>query len=470
MADTAANITLTTSGGSEAAAETQKASDALDSVTESSGGMESAFARRFQHVGLMLFAGDLLRANGLGAEARMIISTLGMAITTAAGAFGLASGPVMLVVTALTALVGIMAKVISKNEETIASLDKQMEANKSLVESTSKQIHTIEEYGQVLGKVPDWLERVEKADMEERNQALLSQKLKLQGEIALLQAQIAGHETKWQLFKDEFGWGKESQMDLKTRADLSKKLADAVSYLTEINKGNIKSIEEQVTEGKKLQAEQEKGADAGKKAMEDALKEELQKSHQFFQAQMLWTNELKNTSEQAFKSISSGFGNAIGAMVVEGQSLSQSMDQVFTKMAESFIGQVTEMIVVWAALKALMMISPGGAAAFQGMATAAFPQIAANVYGSSVPKMASGGTMIADQPTLAVFGEAGPEMATFSPMGGGRSSGGGGDTYNINLQTHVYGVTDPKQIADQIGPLIVQNIRGRGNIGFVRNA
>jgi hypothetical protein len=48
---------------------------------------------------------------------------------------------------------------------------------------------------------------------------------------------------------------------------------------------------------------------------------------------------------------------------------------------------------------------------------------------------AEGGTVVANRPTFALFGEAGPERATFTPMGrGASSSGGGGGDQTIVVQ------------------------------------
>jgi hypothetical protein len=60
-------------------------------------------------------------------------------------------------------------------------------------------------------------------------------------------------------------------------------------------------------------------------------------------------------------------------------------------------------------------------------------------YGMPAPAyagaFAEGGTVVANRPTFALFGEAGPERATFTPMGrGASSSGGGGGDQTIVVQ------------------------------------
>jgi hypothetical protein len=90
---------------------------------------------------------------------------------------------------------------------------------------------------------------------------------------------------------------------------------------------------------------------------------------------------------------------------------------------------------------------------------------------------AEGGSMLVTKPTLMLAGEGGqPEVATFTPLskmqsaGGGISQGpSGGSQISIGaIETHVYGVTDPARIADEVGRQIVQRIRGMGEIDFVR--
>lgn len=57
---------------------------------------------------------------------------------------------------------------------------------------------------------------------------------------------------------------------------------------------------------------------------------------------------------------------------------------------------------------------------------------------------AAGGDYMVTRPTMFIAGEAGPERATFTPMGGGRG-GGGGDSYTYYITGY-----DPREIADEI--------------------
>ena len=134
-ADVDVNITMSASGGSASAAEIGKAESALNGVSASSGRMEGMFQHKFQHIGLMLFAGDALRASGLGAETRQVITALNLALTAGAGAAGLSSGGLMLVVTALGALAGIAIKVIGHEKSLADATEKAVEADDKYIES-----------------------------------------------------------------------------------------------------------------------------------------------------------------------------------------------------------------------------------------------------------------------------------------------------------------------------------------------
>ena len=125
MADVQANIVLTTTGGADSAGEIMKADSAVRSLTSASSGLEGQFQHRFQHIGLMLFAGDALRASGLGRETRLVISALNAALTAGTEAAGITAGGMMLLVTALVAVAGIAVKVIEHHKDQAEVLDRK---------------------------------------------------------------------------------------------------------------------------------------------------------------------------------------------------------------------------------------------------------------------------------------------------------------------------------------------------------
>ena len=69
-----------------------------------------------------------------------------------------------------------------------------------------------------------------------------------------------------------------------------------------------------------------------------------------------------------------------------------------------------------------------------------------------------------------LFGEAGPETATFTPLGSSISTGsgqGGGQT-NITINVTANGVSDPNELARMVGPALIQEIRGQGQLDYTR--
>ncbi len=70
-------------------------------------------------------------------------------------------------------------------------------------------------------------------------------------------------------------------------------------------------------------------------------------------------------------------------------------------------------------------------------------------------------------PTWFLAGEAGPERATFTPGGNVASSMGAGGSINIG-PINIYGVNDPVQLARIVGNEIIREIRGRGQLNFLR--
>jgi len=172
----------------------------------------------------------------------------------------------------------------------------------------------------------------------------------------------------------------------------------------------------------------------------------------------MWT-EIQSAAAAAIDSTAKKIGDSFAKMVMEGKSFTENLKNLWRDMAEQFIAEVTRMIVKYMVFLALT----GG--------STASPM--AKMFG-----FAEGGSMLVTRPTLMLAGEGGePEVATFTPLskmqsaGGGISQMGGGGAPQITIgavETHVYGVTDPSRIADEVGRQIVQRIRGMGELDFVR--
>jgi hypothetical protein len=125
--------------------------------------------------------------------------------------------------------------------------------------------------------------------------------------------------------------------------------------------------------------------------------------------------EFKEKMDGIYEGMVSGYGDAIGSMIVDGKDFGKSMEEVFKNMAREFISQVTQMMIKWAAFQALT----GGAGGFGG-----------GIFG-----FAKGVDTVVNKPTMFMAGEGGPERVTVQPMAGSNNGGGGGggSPTNVNI-------------------------------------
>jgi hypothetical protein len=501
MADVIGNIVLRTTGGDESAAEVQKATTALNSMTSASSGMESQFQHRFQHIGLMLFAGDALRASGLGAETRQVIGGLNTALIAGESAFGAAAGPAFLFVAALTAVAGIAIKVIEHHKDLAESLDKVVKSQQDALAATRDDIDVITQYNTVVGGASGLLAHEKQLAAIQAGELLDSQKKQVQAIKDLMEANVTHAkvmsllEDSYENFKQVFTASIKMLLEaipgvgaLVTIYDLlHDKIIKATSalHLHGIEYTiNSKNADELTKKNAALQVKLDQltfSINHQGKAWKDVMKAanenwaEVQKG--LDATEKANDKTMDNITKKVFKAtddIAKAFGAAFAQNIVEGKDMGVELEDQFKKMAERFIEYTISMMIVWAALKALMEIWGGpGIAAFKTAALASYPGLAQMGISTAVSggNQAVGGDMFADKPTMVMFGEAGPEMASFTPLsGGGRSSGqsGQGDIYIGNITTTVSGVNDPDTIARQIGQKIVQQIRGQGQINFAR--
>ena len=160
---------------------------------------------------------------------------------------------------------------------------------------------------------------------------------------------------------------------------------------------------------------------------------------------------VKKIIDVVSKDIASSFSTAVGDMLFEGKSFAESITKAFKDMAKQIIMDIVRMEIEWMIWMSLRS-SFGGPFAFLG-------------------GYASGGTVYADKPTMAIFGEAGPEIATFTPVsgiGGGSTQTKGGGSSVGNVYVNVSGVNDPRIIAAEVGHEIIKAIRGQGQISFTK--
>lgn len=495
MADVQANIVLTTTGGSDSAAEIQKATGALQSMTTASSGMEAQFQHRFQHIGLMLFAGDALRASGLGRETRLVVSALNTAITAGGEAAGISAGGFLLVVTALAALAGIAVKVIQNHKDEAEALAKLADEQQKSYTQYQQEADALEHLAETGGKLPPTLAALLEADKrvaEDMKANLLDTQAK---ELVALEKQRAALQTSADLhaaFSHALDLVKASAEQLlkpfiavvdKTR-ELAQWISSLLPHMTQhvALTGKTKEKYDELTASiEKLKFQHEamaSGATSDLKAMQDAVDKEnahevaimdyhvqkfIEGKQKELEAHQKALDDMQKKAEHVFGQIGTDIGNAFAKSAVEGKSFTEQMQAAFQRMAEQIISYIVQIIIKQELLYAWQVLTGtvgsgniagggGGGGSFAGF----FP---------------TGGSVMADSPTLAVFGDAGPEMATFTPLsggGGGTAGGAAAPTFNIYVHNEANGVNDPDTLARQVGLKIIQQIRGQGQLDFTR--
>jgi hypothetical protein len=569
MADVEQNIHLSATGGDEAAAAINKTTSAFKGVGGEHDALVSKFSHKFQHVGLMLFVGEALRASGAGSETRIVVSTLNMAMTALAGSFGAAAAPIFLVGTALTAVVGLTAKIINHHKDEAETLGKLVSEDEKQVKVLTDSITTLEEYQRIMGKLPQTTMDVLAAKKELREFeaqeeiATLHKQIDVLGKLMAEEEKAIESEKKFAETKNQHNiitaaasvvtgnytaatggliikytdWNAKIHDTTKSLLEHKTQAAEAADKLRLLGDKNYQTYKEMADGAKKateedakmekarltafnhinkglgeLQAKENeyyteaevKSADTFNKKNQAAelwyirqksildkmyadevqysimsltnitdlnakVKELTEAHHKALEAlqtnhqtkidtlnKQIWTN-FKDQVKDAMNAFTQETGQAFAKMMVEGKDFGKSMQEVFKNMAERFIAYVVEMTIKWLAFLALKAAT-GGATGFF---------------------MAEGGTMLVDKPTLFVAGEAGPEIASFTPLsklssgntheGGGSRSGN--STVNINVggvSNSISGVNNPDAIADVIGEKIISRIRGRGELDFLR--
>jgi hypothetical protein len=496
MAETTANIILQTSGGDAAAAEINKASAALNNVTLSSSGMQARFQERFQHIGLMLFAGDALRASGLGAETRMVVNSLNLALTEGAAAAGISSGGIMLVVVALTALAGIVLKVINHHKDLLDSLNKIHDATEKAIGVSDSEIDALTRLWTATGSLStaqtnllfsevklrqaqiDSLETTNISSIAALNAAIVKDQetIATDRHILAATAERAAIEAQYHVKLSNAGVTKDLSAATTQLATDENALNKIIAQQIDLHKGVTSSIEDQI---KKDEEARKKGEQNVKEAFDLAAdyldrwnfqeknttelikkyntelyheieKDQKEQAKQHGALLQGMAQDVKQLTDQ----MAGDFGKAFAKMIVEGKNFAQEMQAAFQNLEEQIIEMIVKMIAQWMMFEAIT-----------GMGGGAFASKMFPAFGGF---HATGGSAFADTPTLAMFGEAGPELATFTPMsgGGGQGGGPGAQTQINNITVHVEGVIDSRMVS-QIGQEIVKSIRGQGQINFV---
>lgn len=495
MAETQAIIVLQTTGGDQAASEINKATKAVGGLTSNSEGMQKQFQHKFQHLGLMLFASDALRAAGLGNHVRDVIGIMNTTISASTGAFAKIGGPILLAVTALTALAGIVIKVSSAQASLNKELQQAIETNQKLLTPTSELISSLDKLHAAGGRLTDsqkmLLSTSQNLSAELRNsqielikRAVVELETNRQKIIDHANTMIFWHklvgEAKavWNEFakavmdafgplvatvREWFNFSKGLKMSTEDTQALNLELAKNAQLLAQ-KKMDLESLRAgyNVTGNAAIEAQIKEAQ--GRKKVEEEMSKTINEQHALRRKNMdtLIEREVKAHQEAAKKTeqfyrqmagtIGSSIGGAFARSIVEGKDFANEMQKAFKDMAMQIISDIIRIEVEWAILTAMGF--PGAGGGLGG-------------FGGFFP---TGGSRVVDRPTMFVAGDAGPEQVSFTPLagGGGTSGAVGGGAMNVSVQVTANGVSDPNELARKIGPAIIQEIRGMGQLNFVR--
>ncbi len=494
--ETAQNIRLTTMGGPEAAAAIDGVSNAMRGVQEAHNGLEERFSHKFSHIGLMLFAGEALRATGLGQETRQIIGVLNMSIMALGSTLGAAAGPLMLVGTGFAALVGILSHVHEHAKSQAEEIEKITEAHKKEYEGTQKIIESIDGYIAETGRVPGYLQRwreseeilgqaqikrlevTERAELaasirmmnesRERSESLREQISDQQILVSSLEKQHVSQEVliaqgaQLKVIRDEYD--KQSFATIQNKAHVDQLIASLKmlgTYGTD-DLGKLTKAHKDAADAAKKHAKEEE--DANKKILKD-LNDQAMASYETFEKEQKAAKQMyaqfETSAKEAFNKINTEQSQAFAKAIVEGKSFAKETAHLWRGLAEQVIAQIEAMIAKLLILYALEQATGMGGAAAMGSP-------AGRILGFAA---AGGADMMVDKPTLFLTGEGGqPEHVQVTPLSQmGRGSGGGGSGgVTLYMQNTFHGITDPNAIADTIGRKIVERINSRGDVGFSR--
>ncbi len=165
-----------------------------------------------------------------------------------------------------------------------------------------------------------------------------------------------------------------------------------------------------------------------------------------------WTAEFESLASQAGRAwggIFSGVGQAIIDTEAGLESIGRAMANLFTGILETLGQQFAAMAA--AALFGMpptFIPNPGQAAAY-GAASAGF--FAASGLAGAISAFGEGGSFLANQPTLALFGENGPETVDIQPVKHPGVPGAYAGGQSIHIHGDVYGYDDFARKVEQAG-------------------
>lgn len=525
MPETEAAIRISAVGGDEAAAALNKPIRALENIGGEHNKLVEKFSHRFSHVGLSLFAGEALRASGIGSETSRIIGIMNLGITSLGSAFGAAAGPVLLIASALTSLVAIAVRVVrqqqdltGKYDEQVKALDKVVKKNQEAFDGFKKNTDVVKEYSEEFGRLTgftkiyaDSIERaalITAASTIPAHQAVIStlneENVKIEDSIRAKQRDLEEIRI-WatsapRLAKEKTDKTNAEITKLNNQLELTRaKLKQEEGAIVALNRGyssydeylkaateshkkareeSAKSAEESIKRTQDIAdaetARYQNWAELHAKEMEEKNKSVQTEADQETKRYQNWADihekQVKKNAElmdTMYKGIAAGVDKTLKTFSDAVAAMfvkGEKFTLSFKKLFEDMAQAIISEIIRMEIRWLVFQAITGGTGGFASGGSKAFG-------------FAEGGSVMVNKPTLFLAGEAGqPELATFTPlskMGGGSgasaaTSGSSGGVQIGSINTNVYGVTDPDAIADKVGLKIAERIRGQGEINFTR--
>ena len=467
-------IHITSSGAGESKEALDSLKEGMGEIVEEHNKMAGKFSTKMQHIGLDLLGKDLLRTVGLGGEANKILSIFNSGLTSVAKSLGLAGSAALGWATALTVGVGLIYKVYQGNKDNLESLEKSSDAYNKEIVSVEGSIRALQGYSDAVGGLSPVLQNLLNAKqrlLDVDRQDAISNKQK---EIAALETinekqnqqidtlvklQIQAQQTGMQGRLVFDNWGEKISNVEKEMTRNNAKLAEARAELDALRNNTTLSYDAMKTAADAYYDSVEKEAAEETARWQSWAAERKKILDEQAKEQQKYFKEYEDLGTGAARNVGQAFGDSFVQMAFQGKSFMQSMTQAFSKMVQQIIADIIRIQIQWAIMSSMTGGMGGGAGGF-----------------SKIFARAEGGSDLVTKPTLFLAGEAGPEVATFTPLsklGGGASigstqgMGGGGMTVVIeNMENHAHGVQNPAMFADQVGRAIINRIRGQGELNF----
>jgi len=159
-----------------------------------------------------------------------------------------------------------------------------------------------------------------------------------------------------------------------------------------------------------------------------------------------------------YQSMTSEVGSDFAQMVVAHKSWHDSFVSVIKDVETQFISMVTTLLIKMLTLYAIEE------------ATGMSPQgigFAQNLTGL---KFATGTDSVYDRPTSITVGDGGPERVQVTPLGQQPGGSAGQTSISMSVTVNAGSTTDPNTLANIVGQKVLQQIRGQGQLQFVRTS